>query len=277
MQKLKGKTALITGGCSGIGLATVERFAAEGARVLAVDIQVDKGNALEQRFDGNVQFASCDVRSETQLAKTFALAATMFDGIDIVFNNAGAPAMRGGVQEIETVGWDESFALLVRAPALGMKYATPLMKARGGGSIINTSSIAALQAGWGPITYSSAKAAVLHMTRCAAAELARFNIRVNAICPGIIATPIFGTNAGLSGREADDFAAMVACNATSVQPLQRAGLPQDIAGTAAYLASDDAQFVTGTYIVVDGGVTVGPAHSWNDAVVSPFKQVTSQA
>ena len=149
-------------------------------------------------------------------------------------------------------GWDGVFALLVRGPALGMKHAAPLMRARGGGSIINTASIAGMQAGWGPLAYSTAKAAVIHMSRCAAAELSPQKIRVNAICPGLIATSIFGTALGMSREAADQMAAQVAQNAAIAQPIPKAGLPQDIAAAALYLASDDSLFVSGTHIVVDG-------------------------
>jgi len=143
-------------------------------------------------------------------------------------------------------GWDATFALLVRGPALGMKHALPLMRERGGGSIINTASIAGMQAGWGPLAYSTAKGAVIHMTRCAAAELSPQKIRVNAICPGLIATSIFGTALGLPREGADQMAAMIAERAAGVQPVPKAGLPADIAAAALYLASDDSAFVSGT-------------------------------
>ncbi len=133
------------------------------------------------------------------------------------------------------------------------------MLARGGGSIINTASIAGLEAGWGPIAYSTAKCAVIHMSRCAAAELSPQGIRVNAICPGLIATSIFGTAIGLPSAAADQMAARVAENAAAAQPVKKPGLPEDIARAALYLASDESAFVTGTHVVVDGGITVGGA------------------
>jgi NAD(P)-dependent dehydrogenase (short-subunit alcohol dehydrogenase family) len=181
--------------------------------------------------------------------------------------------MLGGVADITPDGWNATFDLLVRGPALGMKHAVPLMLARGGGSIINTASIAGLEAGWGPIAYSTAKCAVIHMSRCAAAELSPQGIRVNAICPGLIATSIFGTALGLPRAAADQMAARVAENAASAQPVKKPGLPDDIARAALYLASDESAFVTGTHLVVDGGITVGSRHAWDQAAPSPFAQI----
>ena len=271
--RLEGKVALITGGCSGIGLGTVELFIAEGAQVVAADLQDGKGQALEQRFPKALRYAHCDVTSEDEIAAACALAAQAFGGLDILFNNAGYAGMPGGVETLTVDGWDAIFAVLVRGPALGMKHARPLMLARGGGSIINTASIAGLQAGWGPLAYSTAKAAVVHMSRCAAAELSPLRIRVNAVCPGLIATSIFGTAIGLPREGADQMAAMVAQNAAIAQPVPKSGLPADIAAAALYLASDDSEFVTGTHLIVDGGITIGSRHAWDPTAASPFAQI----
>jgi NAD(P)-dependent dehydrogenase (short-subunit alcohol dehydrogenase family) len=271
--RLAGKVALITGGCSGIGLGTVELFIAEGAHVVAADLQDGKGHALEQRFADSLRYAHCDVTSEDEIAAACAVAEQAFGGLDILFNNAGHAGMPGGVETMTGEGWDAIFAVLVRGPALGMKHARPLMLARGGGSIINTASIAGLQAGWGPLAYSTAKAAVVHMSRCAAAELSPHRIRVNAICPGLIATSIFGTALGMPREGADQMAAMVAQNAAVAQPVPKAGLPGDIAAAALYLASDESQFVTGTHLIVDGGITIGSRHAWDPTAASPFAQI----
>jgi NAD(P)-dependent dehydrogenase (short-subunit alcohol dehydrogenase family) len=139
--------------------------------------------------------------------------------------------------------------------------------------VINTASIAGLQAGWGPLAYSSAKAAVIHMSRCAAAELSPQNIRVNAICPGLIATSIFGTALGMARDAADQMAALVAQNGTIAQPIAKSGLPEDIAAAALYLASDESRFVTGTHLVVDGGITIGSRHAWDPTAASPFAAI----
>jgi NAD(P)-dependent dehydrogenase (short-subunit alcohol dehydrogenase family) len=271
--RLDGKVALITGGASGIGLGTVELFLAEGASVVCADLQDEKGDILERRFPGRLVYAHCDVTSDADLAAAFAKAKSEFGGLDVLFNNAGVPGLMGGVADFTAEGWDKTFALLVRGPAIGMKLALPLMLARGGGSIINTASIAGLQAGWGPVAYSTAKAAVIHMSRCAAAELSPQGIRVNAICPGLIATSIFGAAIGMPVAAADQMAARVAENASIAQPVKKPGLPEDIARAALYLASDDSAFVTGTHIVVDGGITVGSRHAWDPSAGSPFAAI----
>ena len=247
--RLDGKVAIITGGASGIGLGSVELFVAEGAKVVAADIQDEKGAMLEQRFPGRVKYAHCDVTREADIEATVALAESEFGGLDILFD------------------------ILVRGPALGMKHATPAMLKRGGGSIINTASIAGLQAGFGPLAYSTAKAGVIHMSRCAAAQLSPQGIRVNAICPGLIATSIFGASIGMTRDVADQMAAMVAQNGQVAQPVKKPGLPDDIAQAALYLASDAAAFVTGTHIVVDGGITIGGRHSWDPTAGSPFAAI----
>lgn len=275
--RLDGKVAVITGGVSGIGLGTVELFLAEGAQVVAADIQDEKGAMLEKRFPGRLRYAHCDVTNEDQIAAAMALATSEFGGLDILFNNAGISDGMRTIPEIEADKWSWIFDVLVRGPALGMKHATPLMLARGGGSIVNTASIAGLQAGWGPIAYSSAKAAVIHMSRVAAAQLSPQRIRVNAICPGLIATSIFGASLGLPRAVADQMAARVAQGAATVQPIPKAGLPDDIAQAALYLASDASAFVTGTHIVVDGGITVGSRHAWDQSGPSPFAELFGDA
>ncbi len=270
--RLEGKVAVITGGASGIGLGAVELFVAEGARVVAADLQDEKGAMLEKRFPDTVRYAHCDVTVEADIAKAIALAESAFGGLDILFNNAGHGGTTTGVADMDAAGWDHTFALLVRGPALGMKYAAPLMAKRGGGSIINTASIAGLQAGFGPLAYSTAKCGVIHMSRCAAAELSPQKIRVNAICPGLIATSIFGASMGLPRDVADQMAARVEEIGAKVQPIPKAGMPEDIARAALYLASDDSVFVTGTHIVVDGGITIGGRSSWDPAAASPILQ-----
>ncbi|WP_310538663.1 glucose 1-dehydrogenase [Phenylobacterium sp.] len=275
--RLEGKVAVITGAASGIGLGTVELFVSEGASVVAADIQDEKGAMLEKRFPGKVAYAHCDVTQEAEIEAALKLAKSQFGGLDILFNNAGISDRMTSIAEITADGWSWIFDVLVRGPALGMKHAVPLMLERGGGSIINTASIAGLQAGWGPIAYSSAKASVIHMSRTAAAQLSPQKIRVNAICPGLIATSIFGASLGLPREVADQMAARVADNAAKVQPVPKAGMPEDIAKAALYLASDDSAFVSGTHIVVDGGITVGGRHAWDPTAGSPFAALFGDA
>ncbi len=268
--RLDQKIALITGAASGIGLGTLERFVAEGARVVAADVQDEKGAILEKRFPGTVSYLHCDVTKEEDLAAAVARAESAFGGLDVLFNNAGHGGAVGGVVETSAAAWDHTFALLVRAVIIGMKHAVPVMKRRGGGSIVNTASIAGMQAGWGPIAYSTAKAAVIHLTRVTAAELSRDNIRVNAICPGLIATSIFGASMGLPVEVADQMAARIEEAAPNFQPVPLAGVPLHIAEAALFLASEASAFISGTSLVVDGGITVGPRHSWSPQTSSPL-------
>lgn len=267
--RLSGKVALVTGGCSGIGLGIVERFVAEGAHVLAADLQDEKGANLQARFPGKVAYRHCDVTQEADIAAACAAAASEFGGLDILVNNAGAGGTPAGSIDMTIEGWDQTHALLLRAPMLGTKHAAPLMIARGGGSVVNIASIAGLEAGWG-LAYGVAKCGVIHLSKLSAADLAVHNIRVNAICPGVIVTPIFGMSIGLERAAADQMAAALVDGAAQMQPLRRAGQPQDIAGTALFLASEDSSFVTGTHIVVDGGITVGQRISWNPEAVLPL-------
>jgi NAD(P)-dependent dehydrogenase (short-subunit alcohol dehydrogenase family) len=266
VDRLKDKIAVITGAASGIGLGTVELFVAEGARVLAADIQDDKGRELERRFNGQVKYHHCDVLSEDDIKSTMQAAQDNFGGLDILFNNAGAGGSPNTIEDMTGEAWDRSMNLLLRSVALGTRYAVPFLKARGGGSIINTASVAALQAGAGPIAYSVAKAGVIHLTTVSAAQLGRAKIRVNAICPGLILTDIFAAGARAMGAPdamLDQIKAGMTQMAPDAQPIPKGGLPADIARACLYFASDDSEFVTGTHIVVDGGMTTGPRHAWD--------------
>ncbi|CAN5300274.1 glucose 1-dehydrogenase [soil metagenome] len=267
--RLEGKVALITGGCSGIGLASVERFVAEGARVIVADIQDTAGAAIEARFDGRVRYSRCDVTVEDEIAAAVDLAGSAYGGLDILFNNAGAGGNATGVMDMDVEAWDAGMAFLLRGPMLGAKYGARAMRARGGGSIVNTASVAALEAGFGLI-YGTAKAAVLHLTMANAAELAAHKIRVNAIIPGLILTPALAVSAGVPRDRAADMTGLFADAATRMQPLRRAGQPQDIAAAALYFASDESAFVTGTSLLVDGGIRVGQRSAWDPASPSPL-------
>ncbi len=264
--RLDNKIALVTGGTSGIGLASVELFVREGARVVVADIQDEKGRLLEQRFDGKIRYAHCDVTREEDIAAATAFAREAFGGLDILFNNAGHGGVEGAVEDTNAEGWDATFALLVRAVILGMKYAVPLMRARGGGAIVNTASIAGLQANCAATAYSAAKAAVIQLTKVTAAELSPQKIRVNAICPGLIATSIFGASMGLNRAAADQMAAQIADGASRFQPVPKAGLPGDIAEAALFLASDAAAFISGASLVVDGAYTAGAPDPWGSGI-----------
>ena len=218
---------------------------------------------LEGRFGAAVRFVRCDVTQLEELRSAIETAVAHFGGLDILFNNAGAGGAPAGVEGFDAAGWDVTHALLLRAVAAGTAYAVPHMKRRGGGAIINTSSVSALQAGYMPLAYSVAKAGVLHYTRVAAAELAPQRIRINAVVPGFIATRIFGGMFGLGSEEAQGMAERIAERSGRANPVGRSGRPEDIAQAVAFLASDEADFITGTALTVDGGLTIGPRHSWD--------------
>jgi NAD(P)-dependent dehydrogenase (short-subunit alcohol dehydrogenase family) len=262
-MRFAGKTAVVTGAASGIGLATVRKLAGEGATVFAADIDEAGGAALAAQSNGDVRFQRCDVMIVADIAALMDRAAAETGGIDIVFNNAGAVGDRAPIDEISAEGWDQTFHLLVRSVAMGIRYAAPHMKGRTGASIINTASIAALSAGYSPTAYAAAKAAVLHLSKVAATDLARYGIRVNAICPGFIQTNIFTSALDLPDDRIDAAKAFVHGMAAQAQPVARGGEPDDIANMVAYLASSDAAFITGSHFVVDGGITTGARHSWD--------------
>lgn len=274
MMRFAGKRAVVTGGVSGIGRATVLRLVAEGAEVLVGDRDEDGGRELAATSNGRIHFQRTDVMQAGDI-EALVTAADAAGGLDVLFNNAGAGGARARIDEIEPDEWDRTQHLLLRSVALGIRYAAPLMTKRGGGSIVNTASIAALQTGAAPTAYSVAKAGVLHLTTLAAAELSQHRIRVNAVCPGFITTNIFTASMELDGERQQRANSVIGAMAQSAQPIQRAGQAEDIAAAVAYLASDDAAFVTGTHIVVDGGMTVGPRHSWDPAMPSLFAVLES--
>lgn len=277
LGRLENKVAVITGGCSGIGLASVELFVNEGATVLVADVQDDLGAALTARFQGRVRYQHCDVTSEPDIEATMQAAVDHFGGLDLLFNNAGAGGSDLMLDAMTGDAWDRTQSLLLRSVALGMRYAIPHMRARGGGAIVNTASIAGLQAGFARIAYSVAKAGVIHLTKTAAAELARDNIRVNAICPGYILTSIFTAGTGITGPAADTANVALRQIAPHAQPVHIAGAPEHIARACLYLASSDSEFVTGTHLVVDGGMTIGPRNAWDPTMPSPIRDVLLKA
>lgn len=247
--RLNGKVAVITGGGSGIGRASALRFLDEGASVVVSDLNQANGEAVvqlagERGHKDRVRFIRSDVSQEADVAAMIEFAVSSFGKLDCVFNNAGIPGVLGPLREIKSEDWDFTFGVLVRGPFLGIKHAIPVFKRQGtGGVIINTASVAGMTGGSGPRAYSVAKAAVIHLTTLAALELAPDRVRVNAICPGAVLTAIGGK---------DEKAAIERlCRA---QPWPDHGTSEDIAASAAFLASDDARFITGHSMVVDGGM-----------------------
>ena len=261
--RFAGKRAVVTGAASGIGRATALRLSAEGATVLIGDIDAAGGQALADGSDGRIAFRHTDVSDPVQVEALMA-AAGGGGGLDLLVNNAGAGGAREGIAEIAPADWDRTHALLLRSVAMGMRYATPLMAERGG-AIVNVSSVSALGSGYAPVAYSTAKAGVLHLSRLAAADLAGRNIRVNAVIPGFIVTNIFTSSVGVPPEHVDAVKGVIAAGAAKAQPVARAGRPEDIAAAVTFLLSDDASFITGTHLLVDGGMLVGTRASWDPA------------
>jgi NAD(P)-dependent dehydrogenase (short-subunit alcohol dehydrogenase family) len=253
--RLDGKVAVITGGASGMGRATVLRFLDEGARVVVADLNETTGAetvelARARDAGDRVCFVRTDVSQEEQVEAMIARAVSEYGRLDCVFNNAGIGGAIGSTLETEVEDWDFTFAVLVRGVFLGIKHGARAMVEHGrGGSIINTASVAGLSGGAGPVAYSAAKAAVINLSRATAVELAERRIRVNAICPGGILTPLLhrGNEEPMKQR------------LEGFQPWPAVGQGEHIAGAALFLASEDSEFVTGEALVVDGGlVAMGP-------------------
>lgn len=262
-MRFSGKTVIVTGAASGIGAQTTRLFASEGATVFASDIDVAGGEKLAAEAEGDVRFVECNVCDPAAIKALMDRAAEETGGIDTVFNNAGAGGARPDISEIEPDEWDRTMDLLLRSVAMGIRYAVPHMKGRKGASIVNVSSVAAVGPGYSPTAYAVAKAGVLHLTKCAATDLAQHGIRVNAIQPGFINTNIFTATLEIPDEVKEQAKAMIAQMSSNAQPVARGGQPIDIANAVAFLASDAAGFMTGASLVVDGGITLGPRHSWD--------------
>ena len=256
-MRLENKVAIVTGGAGGMGKSTVMRFLAEGARVVIADYNADAGAdtltaAQDVAGDGKVRFVQTDVANENDIKAMFECAQDNFGRLDIVFNNAGVGGVIGPLWDIEEDEWDYTFDVLVKGVFFGIKHGARVLRAQAeGGSIINTASVAGLSGGCGPLAYSAAKAAVINMGKGASIQLAPDRIRVNAVCPGFILTGLT-QSPRISSAEAG-------AHLDGLQPWPDHGTGDDIAGTLVYLASDDARFVTGEAITVDGGLTaLGP-------------------
>lgn len=256
-ERLAGKVAVVTGGVSGMGLAVVEMYVAEGAKVVVADIQAVKGPALENRFAGNVRFCHCDIRNEENIARAVALAVSEFGGLDIMCHVAASTAARKGLADVTVEDWDDAQAVLLRSHMLLIKHSIPAMKERGQGSIIlfSSASCKTYKADT-PVAYVVAKGAVLHLGRWAAFDLAKDQIRVNVIVPGMFLTPIWGSIVGASPEVSDRMPKHLHEMASKWQPFPRYGRSLDIAYAATYLGSDEAAFVTGCELPVDGGLSV---------------------
>jgi NAD(P)-dependent dehydrogenase (short-subunit alcohol dehydrogenase family) len=257
MRRLEGRTAIITGGASGIGAASARLFVQEGARVLVADMQRERGEAVARALGDAAIFRAVDVTREGDVKGAVEEVVSRWGRLDCMFNNAGFGGALGPIDETSVADFDITFDVLVKGPFLGIKHAAPVMKAQRSGVILSTASVAGLQAGYSPHLYSVAKAAVIHLTRSVALELGGWGIRVNCICPGVIATPLA---AGRPDASEESLAKMKRALGKN-QVIGRIGDPEDIAHAALWLASDESSFVTGHAQVVDGGAYAGRAWS----------------
>ena len=257
-ERLKGKVALITGGTSGIGEDTARLFSEEGAKVVIVGRSEEKGKKIADDLGENVVYKRADITIEKEISESIDFTIKTFGQMDILFNNAGY-GTADNVSEISQEQIDYGLGLL-SSVIFGIKYAVEPMKAVGGGSIINNSSVAGHVYGQGSPLYSALKSAVSHYTRMAGVSLGPFNIRVNAISPGAIATPIFwgGSQRAntLSDEENERKMEKLKGNLAKAVPLAKTGLAEDISEAALYLASDAGKFVTCHDLVVDEGRSV---------------------
>src|SRR3954451_24373471 len=247
MERLQDRVAVITGAGSGIGLATARRFAAEGAIVICADISAEAGEAAAKEVGGH--FVGVDVGDEESVRALFDGTAERFGRVDIAFNNAGiSPPEDDSILDTGLEAWERVLKVNTTSVYFCCKYAIPHMLAQGRGSIINTASfVALLGAATSQIAYTPSKGAVLSMTRELGVQFARQGVRVNALCPGPVATPLLMELFAKDPERAQRRLVHV--------PMGRFGTPEEIAGAVAFLASDDASFITASTFLVDGGIT----------------------
>jgi len=273
MLPLEGKVAVITGGTSGIGARTAEVFVGAGAKVVIAGRRQERGERLARKLGEAASFLRTDVSREADVKAMIDHAVGRFGRLDCLVNNAGRGSQFSTIADVDLEQFDAVIAVHLRAVLAGMKYAARVMAAQGTGSIINVASVNGIRAGLGGHYYSAAKAASIHLTRCAAVELGEKGIRVNSISPGMIATGAFGKYGDMPSDEADDHPEYAEAAIRSVvprwQPLQSVGRVDDIAQAALFLASDASRFVTGHNLVVDGGISAG----WPIAAVRPDREL----
>ena len=246
-DRLRGKVAVVTGAGSGIGRATAKLFASEGARVVVADL--DNADRTAAEIGEAAHDLVADAANEDSVRRLVRTAEEMFGGLDIFFANAGISGGLKGIFEQGVEDWQEILRVNLIGPWLAVKHAAPAMKERGGGSIICTASVAGLRAGAGGPAYSASKAGVISLVETAAVQLVGSNIRVNAICPGLIET---GMTAPIYQWARDKGSEK---SIGQLNPLQRGGEPAEIARAALFLASDESSYVNGHALVVDGGLS----------------------
>ena len=270
MGVLDGKVAVITGGTSGIGARTAELFACEGAATVIAGRRAAQGQAQAAKLGPKAVFVRADVAVEADVASLVTGTVERYGRLDCLVNCAGEGGSPGGIATVDLSRLQRTLALHLGGVVAGMKHAAPVMAAQRSGSIINVASIGGHIAGWTFLDYSAAKAAIIQLTRCAAAELGQQGVRVNSVSPGPILTGLFGKGAGLDPARADQDATRLepvfTARLEAYQPIRRAGVPADVAAAVLWLASDASSFVTGQDLAIDGGILAGrpPAASAAD-------------
>jgi NAD(P)-dependent dehydrogenase (short-subunit alcohol dehydrogenase family) len=255
-MRMKGKVALVTGGTSGIGKRIVERFVEEGATVFFSGRRAALGAEVAKATGAT--FIEADVAVEADAERCVKRALEHNGELHVLVNNAGGPAPGARLEDLSLQGFDDAVAVHVRGTLAHIKHASKSMRENGQGSIINIGSVAGHRAGYSSsVTYGVVKAAVIHLTRCVAMELGEANVRANSISPGGIATGIFAKAAGLDDTAAENMVEKTKSALAKFQAIPRAGIPDDIANAAVYLGSDEASFVNGEDIVIDGGLIWG--------------------
>jgi NAD(P)-dependent dehydrogenase (short-subunit alcohol dehydrogenase family) len=247
MAELQGKVAIVTGGAGGIGRATVERFVEEGASVVIADIDAEAGHALVEQLGDATAFRETDVADAEQVQALVDFTVAHFGGLHVMFNNAGVASAMVRFLHDDLLDFDRVMHVNVLGVMLGSQRAARHMKDHGGGSIVNCASIAGISAGSGLATYRAAKAAVIHLTKSIAVDIAQYGIRVNAVAPGNIQTDMTTYDMDAVTR--------------FTQPLPRRGQTEDVANAVVYLAGDRSAQITGVVLAIDGGTTAGPPAS----------------
>lgn len=261
VNELAGKVAIVTGGASGIGRGIAERFVAEGARVVVADRDAERGTGLAAELGADVVFRVADVADQEQIGALVDLAVETFGGLDVMVNNAGiSGTMHNRFLDDDLADFHKIMAVNVLGVMAGTRDAARHMAEHGGGSVINLTSIGGIQAGGGVMTYRASKAAVIQFTKSAAIELAHYDIRVNAIAPGNIPTPLLqSSSTETEAAELRQFEERIRATMRADRPLQREGTPDDVAEAALYLAGERSRYVTGVVLPVDGGTVAGKA------------------
>jgi meso-butanediol dehydrogenase/(S,S)-butanediol dehydrogenase/diacetyl reductase len=258
--RFEGKVALVTGGASGIGLATARRFAKEGARVMIGDIDAELGERIANELGDGAGFQAVDVSQLPQVEALVDATLSRFGRLDVLFNNAGIGSF-GRTPELDPEQWHRVIAVDLHSVFYGCRAAIPRMRESGGGAIVNTASISGLAGDYGFAAYNAAKGAVVNYTRTLAIDHAREGIRVNAVCPGPIHTPL--------ARVLVENASVLAQYEAAI-PMGRVGEAEEVADVVAFLASEDARYVNGVALAVDGGLT---AHTGQPNFLRVFEEM----